>query len=116
MSKRPIQITLTTLLLALIIFWINTPQAQAQAPEGREYIVQVDDWLSKLSDKFYGDIFAYPDIVEATNTKAAEDGSFTPITNPDLIEVGQKLWMPDVRDAGVITVGDLSFKPALIEA
>jgi nucleoid-associated protein YgaU len=62
---------------------------------GQAYIVQLDDWLSKLADKFYGDIFAYPTIVEATNAKAAEDSSFATITNPDLIEIGQKLWIPE---------------------
>jgi nucleoid-associated protein YgaU len=61
---------------------------------GQAYIVQLDDWLSKLADKFYGDMFAYPTIVEATNAKAKEDSSFTVITNPDLIEIGQKLWIP----------------------
>jgi nucleoid-associated protein YgaU len=39
---------------------------------------------------------AYPVIVDATNAKAKEDSSFTEITNPDLIEIGQKLWIPDV--------------------
>jgi len=63
---------------------------------GQAYIVQADDWLSKLADKFYGDIFAYSTIVEATNAKAKEDSSFTVIANPDLIEIGQKLWIPDV--------------------
>jgi hypothetical protein len=63
---------------------------------GQEYVVQADDWLSKLSDKFYGDIFAYPIIVEATNTRAAEDATFAVIDNPDLIEIGQKLWIPEV--------------------
>jgi hypothetical protein len=62
---------------------------------GQAYIVQADDWLSKLADKFYGDIFAYPTIVEATNAKAKEDSSFATITNPDLIEIGQKLWIPE---------------------
>jgi sugar lactone lactonase YvrE len=70
------------------------PLAQTEQ-EGQEYIVQADDWLSKLADKFYGDILAYPTIVEATNTRAAEDDSFTVIENPDLIEVGQKLWIPN---------------------
>ncbi|MFN8459675.1 MAG: hypothetical protein U0401_34355 [Anaerolineae bacterium] len=41
-----------------------------------------------------GDPLAYPVIVEATNAKAAEDNSFTAITNPNVIEVGQKLWLP----------------------
>jgi len=62
---------------------------------GQAYLVQADDWLSKLADKFYGDMFAYPAIVEATNAKAVEDDTFTVIDNPDLIEIGQKLWIPD---------------------
>ncbi len=64
------------------------------APEGQAYIVQADDWLSKLADKFYGDPFAYDAIVTATNEMAATDDSFTVIDNPDLIEIGQKLWIP----------------------
>jgi flagellar motor switch/type III secretory pathway protein FliN len=63
--------------------------------EGQAYIVQADDWLSKLADKFYGDMFAYPAIVEATNAKATQDDSFIVIDNPDLIEIGQQLWIPD---------------------
>ncbi len=64
-------------------------------PGGQAYIVQADDWLSKLALKFYEDMMAYPVIVDATNAKAKEDASFTTITNPDLIEIGQKLWIPD---------------------
>ncbi|OQY37114.1 MAG: hypothetical protein B6243_01430 [Anaerolineaceae bacterium 4572_5.2] len=37
---------------------------------------------------------AYPAIIEATNAKAAADDSFAVIDNPDVIEVGQKLWIP----------------------
>jgi hypothetical protein len=62
--------------------------------DGQAYIVQADDWLSKLADKFYGDMFTYPAIVEATNAEAAQDDSFAVIDNPDLIEIGQKLWIP----------------------
>ncbi|MCB0155578.1 MAG: copper resistance protein NlpE N-terminal domain-containing protein, partial [Anaerolineae bacterium] len=72
---------------------------QAQTAEGEEYIVQADDWLSKIADKFYGDVLAYPAIVEATNAKAAEDDSFATITNPDVIEVGQKLFIPPAAEA-----------------
>jgi hypothetical protein len=68
--------------------------AYAQAPEGREYTVQAEDWLSKLAEKEYDDPMAYPVIVEATNAKAAEDNSFAVIDNPDIIEIGQKLWLP----------------------
>lgn len=66
----------------------------APAEGGQAYIVQADDWLSKIANKFFGDPFAYPAIVEATNAKAVEDSTFLVITNPDLIEIGQKLWIP----------------------
>lgn len=71
-------------------------------PEPQVYIVQRDDWLSKLADKFYGDILAYPAIAEATNAKATEDDSFAVIEDPDLIEVGQKLWIPTPAEAAVL--------------
>ncbi len=77
------------------------PPAQTEA-EGQEYVVQADDWLSKIADKFYGDILAYPTIVEATNAKAAEDDSFAVIDNPDVIEIGQKLWIPTAPTAGAM--------------
>ena len=70
------------------------PPASSEEGDGQAYIVQADDWLSKLSLKFYGDIAKYPAIVEATNAKAKGDSTFDVITNPDLIEIGQKLWIP----------------------
>jgi WD40 repeat protein len=70
-------------------------------PGSEVYIVQADDWLSKLAQKYYDDALAYPAIVEATNAKAANDATFTPITNPDLIEIGQKLWIPTTFPASV---------------
>lgn len=69
---------------------------------GQEYIIQADDWLSKLADKFYGDPLAYPAIVAATNTQAAADSTFTVIENPDQIEVGQKLEIPTAQEASAI--------------
>jgi hypothetical protein len=72
----------------------ETSSSPSQA-DGQAYVVQLDDWLSKLAAKFYGDMFTYPAIVEATNARAVQDDSFTVIDNPDLIEVGQKLWIPD---------------------
>jgi iron(III) transport system substrate-binding protein len=76
--------------------------AQAAPPgqeAGQEYIVQTDDWLSKLAEKFYGDPLAYPAIVEATNAQAATHDSFIAIDNPNVIEVGQKLFIPTAQDA-----------------
>jgi iron(III) transport system substrate-binding protein len=66
---------------------------------GEAYTVQANDWLSKLAEKHYGDVLAWPVIWKATNNKAAEDDSFAVIPDPDLIEVGQKLWIPDEAEA-----------------
>ncbi|MCS6842871.1 MAG: Ig-like domain-containing protein [Caldilineales bacterium] len=68
--------------------------AGQRAPEGQAYVVQPDDWLSKIALRFLGDARAYPKIVAATNLKAAEDPTFARIDNPDRIEVGWKLWIP----------------------
>ena len=74
------------LLLALVwLLW--APLAAAQVPEGQEYVVQADDWLSKIAEKEYGDLLAYPSIVEATNAKAVEDDSFAVIDNPDVTQI-----------------------------
>ncbi|HSN75324.1 MAG TPA: Ig-like domain-containing protein [Anaerolineae bacterium] len=64
------------------------------APAGQTYIVQDDDWLSKIALLFFGDAAAYSRIIAATNLKAAEDPSFSAVANPDAIEVGWKLWIP----------------------
>ncbi|RMF05056.1 MAG: LysM peptidoglycan-binding domain-containing protein [Chloroflexi bacterium] len=86
------------LMLALLAFIFAMNSALASPPNqdswGETYIVQADDWLSKIADKFYGDAFMYPAIVEATTIKAMSDDTFTVIDNPNLIHVGQKLWVP----------------------
>jgi LysM repeat protein len=91
-------------LLALILVLGMSAGLAVAAPsdqeaDGEVYVVQKDDWLSKIADKYYGDPKAYPTIVEATNAKAAEDDSFAVIDNPDLIFVGQKLWIPSAEPA-----------------
>ena len=70
-----------------------------QGASGQVYVVLKDDWLSKIAEKYYGDRLAYLRIVEATNAKAAQDSSFAVIKNPDLIEIGQKLWIPEAAPA-----------------
>lgn len=83
--------------MALLVISPITPTLAAppfQESGGEVYTVQAGDWLSKLAEKYYGDPLAFPTIVEATNAKAAEDNSFSVIDNADLIEVGQKLWIP----------------------
>jgi hypothetical protein len=61
---------------------------------GEDYIVAEGDSLSRLADKYFGDPRAYPYIVEATNRKHAEDESYAKITDPRLIEVGWKIFIP----------------------
>jgi hypothetical protein len=84
----------TIVLLAAVGLSLWPAALQAAPPEGQEYVVQADDWLSKLAEKFYGDKLAYSVIVEATNARAAADSDYTRIDDPDRIEVGQKLFIP----------------------
>jgi ribose transport system substrate-binding protein len=99
MIKRVLYLTIVvTMLLA------SMPLAVSAAPPSpvdceQDYTVALADWLSKLSDLFYGDVLAYPAIVLATNMKAAADSSYAVIVNPDVIEPGQKLCVPSADDA-----------------
>jgi iron(III) transport system substrate-binding protein len=83
--------------------------APAKQDGGQDYIVQADDWLSKLAEKFYGDPLAFPAIVEATNTKATTDNSYTAIDNPNVIEVGQKLFIPTAQEASALLGAQVPF-------
>lgn len=67
-----------------------------------EYTVQAQDWLSKLAAKYLGDVWAYPAIVQATNQKHTIDQRFAQITNPDLIEVGWLVCVPDAITASTL--------------
>jgi glucose/arabinose dehydrogenase len=85
-----------------------TQPAEAQAVGvacQEDYSVQADDWLSKIADKYYGNILAYPAIFEATNAKAAEDASYATIANPDLIEPGWKLCIVSPEEATAMLGG-----------
>jgi LysM repeat protein len=94
------------MVVALLTTSISTALA-APPPqdEGQEYIVALGDWLSKIADKYYGNVLAYPAIVEATNAKHAEDDTFAEITDPDLIEPGWKLWIPSAEEAATYMEG-----------
>ena len=96
---------LSIVLLVVMMFSISVAVVGAAPPNqdgGQDYTVQKDDWLSKLADKFLGDLFAWPAIWEATNAKAATDDSFAAIDNPNIIEVGQKLYIPSAEEAAAI--------------
>lgn len=92
--------------LVLVLSLLLTPLAAVAAPPlqtvscSEEVVVQADDWLSKISEKFLGDPLAYPAIVTATNDQI--DESFARVTDPNVIEVGWKLCVPAGGDAGEI--------------
>lgn len=81
---------------------IAAPPLQGAVACDQEVIVQADDWLSKIAEKVYGDVLAYPAIAEATNAKNAEDSSFAKIDNVDVIETGWKLCVPSPADVEVL--------------
>ena len=93
-NRSKIFLTLFTLLTFLFVSSISSSAATPSADDGQVYVVQASDWLSKIADKYYGDMFAWKTIWEATNEKAKEDSSFTTIADPNFIDVGQKLWIP----------------------
>ncbi len=76
--------------------------AQEEVVCETDVVVQADDWLSKLADKFYGDVLAYQAIADATNAKAKTDDSYATIANVNIIEPGWKLCVPSAEAAGVL--------------
>jgi DNA-binding beta-propeller fold protein YncE/mono/diheme cytochrome c family protein len=97
-KKLGVWIALILLLVLVPAVVIAAPPGQGEG-KGEAYTVVADDWLSKLADKYYGEMMWYPAIVSATNAKAAEDSSYHKIDNPDLIEVGWKIWIPSKEEA-----------------
>ena len=91
--KREIWLSYGLFAIGLIGLLILPTALQAQA-DGQSYVVQLNDSLWKLAEKYLGDGHAYTLIIEATANKALTDASFTPIDNPNLLQPGQKLWIP----------------------
>ncbi len=93
-----------TVLLALVFNSLTSaalaaPPLQSAVACEQEVTVQADDWLSKLAEKVYGDVLAYPAIADATNAKNAADSTFAKIDDVDVIEPGWKLCIPSPADA-----------------
>ncbi len=99
LSRKSVFFLLTLITSLLPTTILAAPPLQE---EGQEYTIQADDWLSKLADKFYGDPLAFPAIVEATNAKAAADNAYAAIDDPNVIEVGQKLFIPTAQEASTL--------------
>jgi ABC-type branched-subunit amino acid transport system substrate-binding protein len=111
MGKKAFSVLmLVTLIIALL------PAAAAAAPaaaEGKVYTIQKDDWLSKLADKEYGDGSAYWSIYYYNNLMAVEDTDLAYIYDPDLIEVGDSLYLPSADEVETYLAGDAGSEPAV---
>src|SRR5512147_1611198 len=105
MLKNLTKVMAIVLLLALLVPSATAVLAQEAVACDQDYSVQADDWLSKLADKFYGDVLAYPAIFDATNAVAKSDSSYATIANADLIEPGWKLCIPSAADAQAMMGG-----------
>jgi len=111
MKKVVNLITILTILISMIVLAPAQALAQEEIVCEQDVVVQADDWLSKLADKFYGDVLAFPVIAEATNAKAATDSSYATIANVDVIEVGWKLCIPSATNAQTLITTE---RPALV--
>ncbi|MCL4299336.1 MAG: PD40 domain-containing protein [Anaerolineae bacterium] len=82
--------------LALIVgIYFSVPAvALAQEGDGQAYIIQADDTLWKVAEKYLGDGNRFTEIITATNAKHADDAGFLLIQDPNIIVSGAKLWIP----------------------
>ena len=89
-------------IIALTILVLVLPGAVvAQEPEGcaDTYIVQQGDTLARIAAQYYNNPWAYPALVFATNQSVSEGKGFQAIADPNLIEPGWKLCIPDTETA-----------------
>lgn len=102
------------LMLAPAVVSANAPLPQLAA--GMVYTVQANDWLSKLADKYYNDEMAWPAIMLATNGRLADNLGLNFIGDPNQLEVGQKLWVPDSQEAALLRVQYEAYLEAVQDA
>ena len=104
MFKRAIIIGL----MLVVLVWMEAAVGYAASPppqdEGWEYVVQTDDWLSKLAEKYLGDPHLWPRIVATTNARAAVDSRLALILDSNLIYPGQIIYIPAVPTAQISPV------------
>ena len=98
---KKIQVGLSFILLVGLITILRPTHlvAQGEITCEQDVMVQAEDTLSSLANKFYGDVQAFPAIAEATNSQAATDSSYATIDNLDVLEVGWKLCIPSAQAA-----------------
>lgn len=73
---------------------------------GTSYTLRENDWLSKISEKAYGNPHLYYRIIEATNEKALMDKSYRPISSANTLKAGQKVWIPDHTSSSPSVTGE----------
>ena len=78
----------------MVVLTPNHVAAQEGVVCESDAVVQAEDSLSILSEKFYGNVLAFPVIADATNEAAASDDSYATIDDPNVIELGWKLCIP----------------------
>ncbi|MDX1435394.1 MAG: Ig-like domain-containing protein [Anaerolineales bacterium] len=64
-------------------------------PGGLDYIVQPNEWLVDLARRYYGDASRWVDIYVATNTKATLDSSYAFLSDPNFVQAGWKIFIPE---------------------
>ena len=95
--------TISAILVVVALLLPSASMAQAPSECALEYTVQKDDWLSKIADKYFGEMLAYNVIVEATNAQAGDQ--YADIENADLIEPGWLLCVPAYGDLAAAPEG-----------
>jgi glucose/mannose transport system substrate-binding protein len=86
-------------IVSMLLVFVPTVATAAPPQVGQDYTVVKDDTLSKLADKYLGNVLSWPAVMALTNGKAAADKTYAKITNADMIEVGMKIYIPDKAEA-----------------
>jgi hypothetical protein len=103
------------LIAGLLVFIAPGVRADQNKLCAEIYVTQANDWLSKIAEKFLGDITAFPAIIVATNTQHSLDSSFAQITNPDAIEAGWKICIPLTPEAEAILTQEIAPPAPMLE-
>jgi nucleoid-associated protein YgaU len=85
-------------------FEVRKQADRPRPPAARSHVVVTGDWLSKLSQRYYGDMYKWPVIYEANRQIIG--------SNPDLIRPGQTLWIPDLPRVSAVRNGTGHKAPA----
>ena len=102
------------MLVALVLGLLPVVAVAAPAAaEGKVYTIQKDDWLSKLADKEYGDGSAFWAIYYFNNLEAVGDSTLAYIEDPDLIEVGDSLYLPAAEEVETYLAGEAGSEAAV---